>query len=53
MFSSITNDLIVLFDPWMGSPQVLPLLVRVDLRVTKWYTTFPENAELEPHHQVV
>ena len=46
----------VLFDPLMGSYQVLPIWFRVDLGVMdmKGYSTFPKaQALLEPHHQNV
>ena len=46
----------VLFDPYIGPNQVLPLQVRVYLGVMKMkgYSTFPKvPALLEPHHQIV
>ena len=46
----------VLFDPWIGPFQVLPLRARVDLgaMAMKGYTAFPKApALLKPHHQFV
>ena len=39
----------------MGSKQVLPLQVRVDmgLMTIKGYSTFPRSQDLEPHHQML
>ena len=47
---------LVLFDPYIGPYQVLPLRARVDLgaMATKEYSAFPKApALLEPHHQIV
>ena len=47
---------LVLFNPLMGSYQVLPFRARVDLRAMamKGYSAFPKApASLEPHHQIV
>ena len=46
----------VLFNPWIGSYQFLPLWARVDLGVMamKGYSTFPKAPVLlKPQHQVV
>ena len=46
----------VLFDPLIGSYQVLPLRARMDLEVMamKEYSAFPNaSALLEPHQQIV
>ena len=46
----------VLFDPWIGPYQVLPLGTRVDLgaMAMKEYSTFPKAPVLlEPRHQIV
>ena len=46
----------VVFDPFIGPYQLLPLWAKMDLRVMamKRYSTFPEApALLEPHHQIV
>ena len=48
------NGQIVPFDKKMGSKQVLPLWVRVDLGIfaMKGYSTFPTATGLESHHHV-
>ena len=48
MVLSIINDRLVLFGPYMGPKQVLPLWVRVNLGVmaTEKYTTFPKTPRL-------
>ena len=48
--------LLVLFNPYIGPYQVLPLWARVDLGVMamKGYPVSPKApALLEPHHQIV
>ena len=48
--------LLVLFNPYIGPYQVLPLQARVDLgaMAMKGYSAFPKApALLEPHHQIV
>ena len=48
--------LLVLFNPYIGPYQVLPLRARVDLGVMamKGYSAFPKAPVLlEPHHQIV
>ena len=42
----------VLFDPYMGPLQVLPLWVTVDQGVMKGYFTLHRAPELDPHHQM-
>ena len=46
---------LVLFNPYIGPYQVLPLRARVDLgaMAMKGYSAFPKApALLEPHHQI-
>ena len=45
----------VLFDPYIGPYQVLPLRVRVDLGavVMKKYTSIPKALGWEPHYQII
>ena len=45
----------VLFDPAVGSSQVLSLRVRVKLGAItmKRYSAFPKSPRLEPRHQIV
>ncbi len=48
--------LLVLFNPLIGPPQVLPPRARMDhgAMAMKGYTVFPKAlALLEPHHQIV
>ena len=48
--------LLVLFNPWIGSYQVLPFWARVDMGAIamKGYSAFPKApASLELHHQIV
>ena len=50
------NYSLVQFDQWIGSYQVLPLQVRVDLEMIamKEYFSFPKAPDLlQPHHQIV
>ena len=53
-FSLAQEHSLVLFDPYIGPYQVLPLWARVDLGVMtmKGYSTFPQISGLEPHHQM-
>ena len=46
---------IVLFDPYVGPYQVLPLRSRVNLgaMTMKGYSTFPKAERLKTHHQIV